>query len=364
MGAANRGLFIAAGNFFTGGLFMALKVRSKNDWKKVWKSIPWLDFSKIKDHHPLIENFLMEGTTQMCYGKFGTRKTTLHLLAGWSVSQGKPFLGMETRQRVVLYLDYENPAGVLKAYCEDLKIESESPTFKIWDRHSGGVPPKPGDPRIDAFITTCKNLTGRCPWVIFDSWTSLLRAEDNDNSGTHVTKIFRALREYCDTGATVTIIDHTGKFGGNEPIGSSAKMSQMDTAHLITARTIKDITGKLSTTKVRVKNFLKRFAPEGEGTFSIAIKATKNSKGHWHTDSIETTTDRAVKQKERRIANMRHIISKNPTQGKEGLVKKAVEARMESRDDARSLLEQGEGVYWKSVRKGQNKRVYRVVKPS
>ena len=341
---------------------MALDVRSERDWKKVWKGIPCLDFSKIKNHHPLIENFLLEGTTQVCYGKFGTRKTTLHLKAGWCVSQGKPFLGMKTRQRVVLYLDYENPAGVLKAYGKDLGIDSDAPTFKIWDRRNGGVPPKPGDPRIGNFITTCKNLTGRCPWIIFDSWTSLLRTDANDNSGTHVTEVFKALREYCDKGATCTIIDHTGKFGGNEPIGSSAKMSQMDTAHLITARTIKDITGKYSTTKVRVKNFLKRFAPEGEGTFSIEIKATKNSKGHWHTDTIETTTDRAVKQKELRIANMRHIIQKNPTQGKEELVKKAQEAKMESRDDARALLEQGEGYYWKSVKKSNNKKVYRVIK--
>ena len=75
---------------------MPLAIRSERDWKKVWKGVPCLDFSKVKDHHSLIENFLMEGTTQMCYGKFGTRKTTLHLLAGWCVSQGKPFLGMKT----------------------------------------------------------------------------------------------------------------------------------------------------------------------------------------------------------------------------------------------------------------------------
>lgn len=340
---------------------MPLKIRSESDWKKVWKGVPCLDFAKVKDHHPLIENFLMEGTTQMCYGKFGTRKTTLHLLAGWCVSQGQPFLGMKTRQRVVLYLDYENPAGVLKAYGEDLGIDSNTRTFKIWDRHSGGIPPKPGDPKIDAFITTCKNLTGRCPWVIFDSWTSLLRADANDNSGTHVTEVFRALREYCDKGTTVTIIDHTGKFGGNEPIGSSAKMSQMDTAHLITARTIENITGKQSTTKVRVKNFLKRFAPEGEGTFSIEIKAIKNSNGHWHTKSVELTTDRTVKEKERRIADMQSIISKNRKLGKEELVKKAVEAKMESRDDARVMLEQGEGVYWKCIRSGKRKKAYRVI---
>jgi hypothetical protein len=333
--------------------------QSKTD---VWKGIPWLDFSKVKNPKPLIENFLMEGTTQLCYGKFGTRKTTLHLLAAWCVSQGIPFLEMKTKQRVVLYLDYENPAGVLKAYCEDLKIDSSGPMFRIWDR-SAGPPPKPGDKRLARFIHNCKKATGHRPWIIFDSWTSLLRVGASGNEVGDTTEIFRAVRGYCDKGVTCTIIDHTGKKGGRDPIGSSAKMSQMDTAHLITIKTNKDITGKSSTSVVRVENFLKRFAPEGVGTFSLEIEAAKNGDGQWHTVSVKPTKDRSVKRTERRITAMQHLISTNRTQGKEGLVKIAVEAGMESRDDARQLLEQGTGTYWKTIKKGSNnKTVFRVNK--
>lgn len=76
----------------------------------VWKGIPRLDLSKIKDSKFLIDQFLVESTIQLAYGKFGTRKTTLMLLAGWSVSQGRPYFGRKTRERWVLYIDYENPA--------------------------------------------------------------------------------------------------------------------------------------------------------------------------------------------------------------------------------------------------------------
>jgi AAA domain len=326
-----------------------------------WEGISWWDFAKVKKPPPLIENFLMEGTTQLCYGKFGTRKTTLHLLAAWNVSQGIPFLGMETQQRVVLYLDYENPATVLKAYCEDLKIDSSGPMFKIWDR-SAGPPPKPGDKRLDRFIHNCKKGTGHRPWIIFDSWTSLLRVGASGKEVGDTTEIFRAIREYCDKGVTCTIIDHTGKRGGKDPIGSSAKMSQMDTAHLITIKTDKDITGKSSVSVVRVENFLKRFAPEGVGTFSMENEAARNGSGHWHTVSVRPTKDRSVRKTEKRISAMQHLISKNRAQGKEGLVKKAVEAGIESRDDARQLLEQGTGTYWKAINRGNNKRVFRVIK--
>ncbi len=269
---------------------------------------------------------------------------------------------MKTERRVVLYLDYENPAGVLKAYCEDLKIDCSGPMFRIWDR-AAGPPPKPGDKRLARFIHNCKKATGHRPWIIFDSWTSLLRVGASGNDVADITEVFRAIRGYCDKGVTATIVDHTGKKGGRDPLGSSAKMSQMDTAHLITIKTNKDITVNSSISVVRVENFLKRFAPEGVGTFSIEIRAAKNERGHWHTTSVEPTKDWSVKERERRIAAMQHLISKNPAQGKEGLVKKAQEAELESRDDARQLLEQGVGVYWKVIKKGKdNKKVFRVIK--
>jgi hypothetical protein len=73
------------------------------------------------------------------YGPAGSRKTTAMLRAAWAVSQGIPFLGKKTRKRFVLYLDYENPAGVLKSYCKDLRIDTSSSTLGIWD-HSKQSP--------------------------------------------------------------------------------------------------------------------------------------------------------------------------------------------------------------------------------
>ncbi len=272
--------------------------------------IPRLDLSEVKDSRPLIDDFVMEGTTQVGYGKFGTRKTTIHLLAAWCVSQGIPFLGKKTRKRMILYLDYENPAGVLKAFCQDLGMDPDDPCFTIWKR-TKEEPPLPGDEILEKFIRRCKRDTGHYPWIIFDSWTSLLRSGESGNEIGEATPIFRAIRKYCDLGATCTIIDHTGKRGGHEPIGTSAKMTQMDTAHQFKVEKVTFGPDMRSSRMVlSIENFLKRFAPEGVGALTIEIKAAMDDKGVWHTTSIEPTTNPPAP--DARLRPLAKYMKKNP----------------------------------------------------
>jgi len=333
------------------------------DFPHVLENIPRLDLSKVKDSHPLIDNFVVEGCTQVGYGKFGTRKTTVHLLAAWAVSQGIPFLGKNTRQRMVLYLDYENPAGVLKQYCKDLRLNPDDPRFTVWDR-TKEYPPLPGDKRLDRFIRRCKKATGHCPWIIFDSWTSLLRAGDSGDKIGEATPIFRAVRAYCDQGATVTIIDHTGK-KGKDPIGTSAKMTQMDTAHYFSVKEDGiSLDGRSSRAVIRIENFLKRFAPKNVGTFSVEIKAAMDENGDWHTLSVEPTKDISVLKVEKQIEDMKHLIKHNPMKGRDELANLAAKAKMLSgRDPARRLLQEGAGKHWEAITTGKShKSVFRVLK--
>lgn len=340
-----------------------LRFPREYDLDHVLEGIPRLDLSRIKDSHALIDNFVIEGSTQVGYGSFGTRKTTVHLLAAWAVSQGISFLGRETRRRMVLYLDYENPAGVLKSYCNDLGLNPSNPYFTIWDR-AESAPPLPGDELIARFVRRCKKATGHCPWIIFDSWTSLLKEGESGNDIGHATPIFRAIRKLCDKGTTVTIIDHTGKKKGKEPIGTSAKMTQMDSAHYFSIQ--KDeiaLDGKSSRTLIRVENFLKRYAPKNIGTFSIEVRAAMDEKGTWHTSSIEATKDETVVKLERQVAGLQRLIESNPNLGHEEL---AVLAKKQGivggRDTARRLLQEGTGKHWESVTRAGRKVTYRLIR--
>jgi hypothetical protein len=319
----------------------------------VWKDIPRLDLSKIKDPAWVIDFFLARASTQLIYGSYGTFKTTMMLTAGWCVSQGLPFLGMKTRQRCVLYLDYENPDHVVKRMCDDSKIDPSSPSFTIWNRADTPTP-LPKDETLMKFVRHCKKLTGHSPWIIFDSWTSLLRAGDSGDKIGEATHIFRAIRRLCDMGATCTIIDHTGKSKSKGPIGTSAKMTQMDTSHYFEQQSEEAVQGSDSVnTIVRVGSFLKRYAPKDVGAFSFEVQGALDKKGKWHMVSLRATKDRAVLKQENEIEGMKKLIKRNPTLGQEELSELAKNKNIVSRDRARRLLQYGVGKYWKTTTKGK-----------
>jgi hypothetical protein len=330
----------------------------------VWQDIPRLDLSKIKDSRWVIDFFLAQASTQLVYGSAGTRKTTAMLRAGWAVSRGHDFLGMKTRKRCVLYLDYENPPDVVKSYCRDLGIDPSAPAFTIWDR-SAAPTPLPSDAKLEEFVQHCKTVTGHSPWIIFDSWTSLLRAGDSGDKIGEATPIFRAVRRLCDMGATCTIIDHTGKSKGKGPIGTSAKMTQMDTAHYFEKQLDESplLNRDSWRTVVRVESFLKRYAPRQVGTFSFEVRAGVDDKSNWHVHSFEATKDRAVVRLEAEIEGMKALIRSKTTLGQEELAELAAGEKIVSgRNRARLLLQDGIGKYWKTIPAGRKKLTFRVLK--
>ena len=331
------------------------------------KGIPRFDPANVKTNTMLIEDFIIEGSTHVSYGSFGTRKTSIHLLAGWCISQGIEFMGRKSKRRMVLYLDYENPQGVLRAYCEDLKLDPTDPWFTLWDRRDT-PPPQPSeseDDPIEKYIRRCKKVTGHGPHIVFDSFTSLLRAGESGNDLNHAAPIYRNVRRYCDMGATCVIIDHTGKKKGKEAIGSSAKMTQMDAAHYFSAQShALGLNARSSHTIIRVEGFLKRYAPKDVGTFSIEVKAALNDKGVWHTTSVAPTKDIAELKLEQQIETLKGLIRKHGSRGQEEVVAKAMElpkGQKIPRADARRLLQEGIGTYWETRRAGTKRLIFRVI---
>jgi hypothetical protein len=212
-------------------------------------------------------------------------------------------------------------------------------------------------------------VTGHSPWIIFDSWTSLLKSEASGDKISDVAPIFRQIRSYRDSGATCTIIDHTGKKRRKEPIGTSAKMTQMDSAHAFHEEVHEtDLFNSDSYRAViRVETFLKRYAPPGIGTFSFEVRSAKDKKGGWHLTSLEAVKDKAVRELEYQTEEVEKLINDPPSEGVEDLVKLAGKIRYErhriSERDGRKLLKEGTGKHWKSIARGPQKRLFRVLKP-
>src|SRR5437868_5972548 len=55
-------------------------------------------------------------------GPSGTGKSWLSYAVGGAVAHGQPFLGQTVEQRLVLYLDRENPLAIVKRNLNDLAI--------------------------------------------------------------------------------------------------------------------------------------------------------------------------------------------------------------------------------------------------
>jgi len=342
------------------------------DVSKLWKEIHRLNLAEIKDSSWVIQNFLADSSTQVIFGEFGTGKTTAMLWAAWCVSQGIPFLGMPTKQRAVLYLDYENPPHVVKRYCEGLGIDPLSPSFTIWDRK--GRIPVPGSKRLQRFAERCKQGTGVGPWIIFDSWTSLLRGDDSGNQVGETAPIFRKIRHLCDNGVTCTVIDHsTGNprrgHSGNVkmPAGSIAKMTQMDTSHTFVKQEEEPDyfgLGKGSMV-ISVESFLKRYAPKDEGSFSFELSGSKDEKEHWNWHSVVLAKGKDEEEREAVIKRVKRVIRHNPTSGLIDLAEKIVEKKIEgmSRNSAINILKSGTGKCWETVTTGKShKQVFRLLK--
>ncbi len=101
----------------------------------IWGTLPRFDPTLVKKTNWLIHSFLAEASIQLVFGERGSFKSTLILAATKAVANGEEFLGLKTRRRRVLYLDFENPADVIKARNDDLGVGLPgNENLVVWNR--------------------------------------------------------------------------------------------------------------------------------------------------------------------------------------------------------------------------------------
>jgi hypothetical protein len=319
-----------------------------------WYTIPQFDPSRVSKTKYVVESFIVEGNLHIFFGEPGSFKSTLLLLFAGAVATGKPVLELKTRRRRVLYLDYENPANVIQARCEDLGLDLSSGSFIIWDRFGNQPPPRPGDPVLEEIVKDCVAQTGRGPVIIFDSWSSILEpGEGGELTGQTAAK-FLELRKLSDMGATIVIIDHSRKYDKKILYGGKDKEAKVDSIH-----TLMLCEGSFPYPVVVVESWLKRHAPRNDGTFTFEVRGEQDRKGNWHIREILRAENPEVAQERRHIELLRTIIRATPHAGQEQIAKRAVEQGL-ARDAAIKLLKAGTGKYWTRERISHNKFRYRI----
>jgi AAA domain len=326
------------------------------DGTLTWDNAPRFDPNAIQDTKWLVENLFAEGTLSLIYGPRGVFKSTFVLAAGGAIASGEEFLGMKTRKRKVLYLDYENPPDVIKNRVIDLRLGlPENKNLVIWDRFGSQPPPHPGDPRLHQFVEHCTEKFDRRPWIIFDSGSSILRRGEGGETTGQTAPLYTDLRKLCDAGATISILDHTRKYDGEIIYGGQDKEAKADTLHNFivhknTTRPEKPI--------LRVKSWLKRYAPEGEGRLAVEVQSFKDENDKWHVTGFKPTGDPIVEEKKRNRHILRDLIRDNPDSSQRELAKLAAERDGFSRDKAEAMLKAGIGKSWTVTKGAKGKLIY------
>jgi AAA domain len=312
-----------------------------------WENAPRFNPEKIDDTEWLTNLFIADRSINLIYAREGSFKSTLMLYASKCIAAEVDFLGTKTLQRRVLYMDYENPAHVIKKRSEDLQLNlPHNKSLIIWDRFGKNAPPHPRDPMLRKFVKDCVRETGIGPVIIFDSWSSLMKPGEGGESTGQTAPTYIHLRKLADLGATIVIIDHSRKYKPKIIYGSSDKIAKSDTIHYLR------VSKNPENTIVTVTSNLKRYAPEGYGGFSFKTLGDAE-----HITGLERVSDPKAEGHRLKMGKLQEIIRQHPGSFKKQLLKLAKQEHF-ARDEADRLLKEGEEKDWKVETKEHGRRRY------
>lgn len=174
----------------------------------------------------LVDRRLPASGLSILAGKPKAGKSTLARNLALSVARGSPWLGISTRQGVVLYLALEEKRSEVRNHFRNMGITSDDPLFVF-------VAPSPQDgiKELDEAARQRKPAL-----VIVDPLLKFIRLRDANDYAAVTLAIEPLLTLARETGAHVMTVHHLGKgerSGGDAILGSTAIFAAVDTALLL-----------------------------------------------------------------------------------------------------------------------------------
>lgn len=188
----------------------------------------WLDPGTMPEPEPLryaVENLVPEGWITTLYGRGGSAKSYLALIAAYSIVLGEPVLGCAVQQGTVLYVDGEMRDDEFRrrAYRVSRGFDLTRPPEGVhYRRFHGNLTGAENKALLESAIRTYQPQL-----VVVDSFTALMLGRDTNS----IDDVAARLSHLDELGATVLLIDHVAK--GNDfstvsgPIGSVGKFNIM-----------------------------------------------------------------------------------------------------------------------------------------
>lgn len=161
----------------------------------------------------IVDRIIPKGAIIILFGKGGIGKTWVAMDFGRCIADGLPYLGLQTIQSPVVFIDFENPLAVLNERTRKL---GECKGVYFWRANN----PKLTAPRLDSKEWDLYKKLPEGAVLIFDT----LRASQgrDENASNEMGLIMGRLKELRDLGFTVILLHHTSKNNDRVAKGSTA----------------------------------------------------------------------------------------------------------------------------------------------
>jgi hypothetical protein len=157
-----------------------------------------------------VERLLPARNLTLLYGRSGLGKTWLSLMIAKALQEGRPLFGMSTKACPVVYVDYENPLGVVVDRARRLDIRD----VRFWHLSAETPPPKLDSPKWELF----KRLPAGS-LIVFD--TSRASHEMDENDSAAAALVMGRLKELRELGHDILLLHHTTKADDQSSKGST-----------------------------------------------------------------------------------------------------------------------------------------------
>lgn len=284
-----------------------------------------------------VKNLIPLESITLLSAKGGMGKTTVSMQAGDAISKENQFLGLETIQRPVVYVDFENSLPVLVE-----RVKRQGLTDILFWHTTNEIRP----PRLDSKEWELYKKLPEGAVIIFDTLRAAQSRDENDSQ--HMAFIMQRLKELRDLGYTIILLHHTPK--ANERIykGSTAIFDLSD--HV------------LSLHKVRKGNYREIDEDDDTGDYCYRLGTKDKTRYDFFHIFIEFDKERKIfKLAEdpdtEDLEAIHDLIAEKGSLNQSqifALVKEELDIKSKSK--LVSLLRKGNNKYWET--KGRGKAVY------
>lgn len=160
----------------------------------------------------IIPGFLVGNAITLITGTYGGGKSTITSVFAEAISAGGAFLDRPCKQREVLYLDRENPLGVVKKRFDNFRLNQANPFFHYFGQFTGSEVPQPSE----SWIVEWAQSLAVPPVIIVDGFTAFLDG-GNENDPAITRSWFNSLKPLIKAGCAVVVFHHTGKGDSTKP---------------------------------------------------------------------------------------------------------------------------------------------------